>query len=444
MVSLIDKNSVPVTKSEFDVWQLPSTDISIASSQIVEIPPNTGITDEGPYEFTINPQAGYLSPKDCLIFLQVQILHANDTVLAYNPDLAPENTHPEDAVGICPSFGATFFSMVKIFIGDTLVEYDTDYHLKAYMQMLLTYPEQDKVSLLKMAGYEPNSATAEWNADNEGWRKRVKWGVQSRSMQFLTPIFSSIFLQEKYLLSNLSMRLEFHKTKDNVLLESFVQNPNFKIKVEKIMLLLKRVYPIPSLNTALEKLLLRENAKYALRKLKVHNFHIEQGRSSTPETPLFYNIIPRRLFFFYVTNSAYYGNEKETLFRFMGHTVTSTQLSVNGEIIPVNPIKTDFVNKHILQAYWLLQDTLGYGYAKGGTNSLQMDDFLYGNAIWGVDLTKDSSEETFSLRRSGPIIIKQTFSTIIPAPGLRLIVIAERDGILNLTSKREAIVDELI
>ena len=101
MAKLLDKNSLPSTKSELDLFSLPPTQVCIENGYWHCAKLVNSCTNDGPYEFHIESDPHFLQLSKNYLYLQLKIVKANGDAMDHAA--AP----PEDC-GTINLIGKTF------------------------------------------------------------------------------------------------------------------------------------------------------------------------------------------------------------------------------------------------------------------------------------------------------------------------------------------------
>lgn len=165
-----------------------------------------------------------------------------------------------------------------------------------------------------------------------------------------------------------------------------------------------------------------------------------------PEARLGLNKVPRRVALVLVNAEAFQGDISKNPFHFETASLRNITLSAGGQIIPHRPYELDYANNFYLRAYLALVDGMGLTTGLGGSGiGITPDMFKNGSTIYLFDVDGGNTDAAadFSLVRMGDSSISLEFASDTPANGLYIVLIAEGDGMIQITADREAIVDSL-
>ena len=433
MASLLDKDSSPSSTSLVDLFTVPTTQTVIDHSYWYAAHPVNTVTSDGPYQFTVSSGPDYLHLGKNYLHMKLKIV---------TPDGEPLKA--TDKVGSINLLGKTFFKQVKVGInGKVACDSGPMYAYRAFLETELNYNKDTKNEALKTALYEKDSVEHD-NSSNEGFKLRMekfKEGV----VELMAPLHCDLFLSDRLMISNTQIQLELHRNSDQFALLCFTDNcASFKIEVIDMTWYVKRVQLTPSIHLAIEATLLKQPAKYPIRRVAMTKLQIGPGRQSTPCSTIFDGQIPRRLIVGFVATDAYFGKYNKSPFVFGNNKVTEIYVRAGGDTYPREPLKTDFAKKFYARAYLHLIDTLGLP-IENRTNNITLNDFEKSSCLFAFDLTPDESDsDSWELVKEGSTTVHCTFAEAIKDPGLEMIVYAEFDNLAMIDRNRAVYFDYTI
>jgi hypothetical protein len=435
MNRLIDERSPISTKSELDLFSIPSTQVAIKRSYNDIIHPSNPITNEGPYQFRIPGDPNFLSLSNHNIYFQTRIVRADGT----NLNAAGDN--PDPLVATINAIGKTFFRQVKLFLNSKLVFDSGDkYHYKAFLETELNYGSEAKTSHLSSCMYNKESGDID-NAANTGFISRATAFANSQWVECMAPLHVDLMTQERLLMPHTEVRLELYRNPDPLLLLCYQANPprGYKLEIREMKLFMKKVEVLPSISLALEATVNQYAAKYPIRRTVVTSLQVTQQRRLLPTNTIFQGDIPRRLIVGCVDTDAYHGAINKTPFAFKNYHIQSIKVTAGGQSFPAQPLRLDFANKIYLQAYVQLLEALCLeGDNKG--NCITREDFAKSHTLFGFNLTDaDDDSCNWELVKQGSTNLEIEFgANQIPDSGVTILVYAELDSLLTLDRNRVA------
>ena len=141
-MAFVHHESNECSKSELDLFSIPSTQTSISKGQWIEYHPLSNITETGPIEFNVSGSGEeYLDLARTQLHVKAKITKANSTALDLNEQVGPVNL-----------FLHSLFSQVDVSLNERLISPLTDtYPYCAMIETLLNNGEDAKSSQLTMS-----------------------------------------------------------------------------------------------------------------------------------------------------------------------------------------------------------------------------------------------------------------------------------------------------
>ncbi len=444
MAKLIDHNSLPSTKTELDLFSLPPTQISIESGYWHPVRLVNTCTTNGPWQFHVQANPQYLQLAKNYLYMKLRIVRADGTNLVAD-QAGGEGQQPivGDRVGPINLIGKTLFKQVKVHInGRQAFDSGDNYAYRAFLETELNYGEAAKTTQLTAGLYAKDKpADRVDTAENTGWGWRRNWFNESRVVEVMAPIHCELFQSDKLLLDNTELYMELHRNSDAFALMSFADGINYKLEVQDMIWYVRKVEILKSVQMGLETALVRNPAKYPVRRIQVTKLHIAPGRRAAPANTLFTGQIPRRLVVGFVNMRSYYGNYQTSPFRFNNHTVTKIKVMAGGQVFPREPIEMDFTNNRFMRGYVNLFEGLGQGREDTG-NHITLNDFKHSHCLFVFDLTPDEQDAGhWELIKEGSVSVDVEFGVDVPEPGIEMIVYAEFDNLVMIDHNRNVYFD---
>jgi len=433
---LVNYQSVQSTKSELDIFTIPSTQVAVEKTRWLEVHLDNPCTNTGPYDFHISPGPLFLQLNRNYLLMEVRIVKPDGTVLDAN----------SGNVGPINLIGKTLLRQAKLSLNGTEV-YDSGdkYHYRAYIETELNNDLTTKNTQLAFSGYTREEPTNAGNIDvdaNAGFRQRVDPFKLSSWVQLYTPITTDLFAQPRMLLNNVDLRLTLLRNSDAFALLHYTDpTQQFKLEVRKMVWYVKTVSVISSINLALEKTMLTYTAKYPLRRVEVKILHVSNGRQSTPENAVWNGQLPRRMVLGCVDSNASVGAYTKSPFNFQNFNIKEISLVVGGVIHPAQPLVIDFEQRAFARAYMQMFDGLGIS-GEDKSNHITPAMFTSGSCLFAFDLSADEDNGGhFDVIKEGATSICIKFGQAVAAPGIDIICYAEFDNLLEMDKNRNIFLD---
>lgn len=306
MASFIHPQSCECSSSQLDLFNVPLTQTAIEASTYTEYHPISSISDGCPIEFSIGGSGlDYLDPQSIQLVVRAQITNADGTVIADDAQVAPVNL-----------FLHSLFSQVDIKLNERLISSaNNTYAYRSYLETLLSYGSDSKKSQLTAAMYYKDAATffEERNphADdvhNDGMKKRYQHFAEGRIVELAGRIHSDIFFQDKFIPSEVNMRIRLIRNRDNFSLMAQDVNAGFKVKIHDCKLLVRKVKLSSSVYLAHAKALEIGTAKFPIKRVVCKTFTIPRGQLDFTHEGIFTGQTPTRIVLCMLDNTSYNGS----------------------------------------------------------------------------------------------------------------------------------------
>lgn len=434
MNRFIDAHSAISTKSELDLFSIPTTQVAIKRYFNDVIHPTNPITHDGPYQFRIPGDPNFLSLSNHYVYFQMRIVRPDGTNLVAAP---AEGADP--AVAPINAIGKTFFKQVKLFLNSKLV-YDSGdkYHYKAFLETDLNYGFDAKATHLSACLYDME--TGDINAAaNPQFAERARLFAGSAWVEVMAPLHVDLMMQDRLMLPHTEVRLDLHRNSDSLALICHQANPRaYKIEVREMKLFIKKVEVLESINLALEATVGQYAAKYPLRRTIVTSLQVTPQRRLLPMNNIFQGQIPKRMIVACCDTDAFHGTLSKSPFRFQHYGIQSIKIVAGGQTFPSQPLRLDFASNHYVQAYMQLLDALSLANDNKG-NCITKENFVESHTIFGFDLSNDGEDNChWELVKEGNTCLEIEFGPDLPQVGVTVIVYGEFDNLLTLDRNRVA------
>ena len=192
-------------------------------------------------------------------------------------------------------------------LNDTLVTPSSNtYPFRSYVETLLSYgAEAKKTQLTSQLWYKDTAghmeATQE-NAGNVGLVDRCRHIAESRVVDMMGRLHVDLFLQDKFLLNGVDVKIRLVRSKDAFSLMAGGANPDYKVRIVEAILFARKAVLSPTVQMAHIKALAKGTAKYPLRPVDCQVYSIPQGAMSHTHENLFLGTLPKRLILWCIDN----------------------------------------------------------------------------------------------------------------------------------------------
>ena len=151
---------------------------------------------------------------------------------------------------------------------------------------MLSFGREAKTSQLSALLWHCNTSghfDTRW-ATNLGYTKQKVLAAESKEIDMMGKLHLDLFLQNRYLLNGVKVRLRLIRSHDFFCLHGNADQAENKVSLKKVTLLVRKVKPYPVLQLAHDKALQHCTARYPLQRVEVKSFAVPTGnRSITKE-----------------------------------------------------------------------------------------------------------------------------------------------------------------
>lgn len=433
-MSFMLEHSCIADKPELDLFSNLPTQAATEEGFYVEHLPTTSLDDQTSIKFSISGDSNYyISLSDSYMLVEVKITNNDGTPTADDAGVGPVNL-----------LAHSMFKQVDIYLNDTLISDSSNlYHYRSIIETLLSYGSDAKKSQLSLALYEKDKAGKmdAINGDNTGLESRIALTKESKIVPMIFKIHSDMFFQNRYVLNGVDIKIKMVKNDDGLVLMG-PANSTFKLKMVNASFFVRRVKINPGLQLKHIEMLDKQlkPAIYPIRRVAMKTFNIAQGSLSSNEENLFSGVLPKRIVVGLVSSANFEGAYDKNPFNFAHHNLKYTALSVDGKLVPMKPLSSDFPNNNTLRNYFTLFDATGKAFKDEGTD-ITRTEYEQGYSLVAFDLTPDLQENgCFHLIKKGTIRLELKFSQALAGP-VNVIVYGEFDSVIKIDKNRSVITD---
>ena len=338
-----------------------------------------GLLDSGgPIEFLI-PGSGddYLDLANTMLHVQVKVTRANGDDL----DLI-------DPVGPVNNWLHSLFSQVDVYLNGTLVTPSTNtYAYRAYNETLLSYGTDAKVTQLTGQLWYKDTAThmdsveiVVGDAANAGFVARRENIVRSRVVDMMGRLHVDLFLQDKFLINGVDVKIRLVRSKAAFALIAGGANPITGSTSSMPPCLPRRPPSIPPCRWHTSRLSRR--ARSSIRcgpsTARCTPFPRVLGRTRTrtcSSALCKMALVDPRLVLCCIDNDAYNGAYDKNPFHAKNDTISFHAVYVDGRQIPSKPFQPNFADDFFVRSYMSLFSSTGKMWQDEG-NGLTRSDYL--------------------------------------------------------------------
>lgn len=250
------------------------------------------------------------------------------------------------------------------------------------------------------------------------------------------------FILERYILNNVSLDVKFYRSKPEFYLMSDSLSPDFKIKIEEMVLHICKVHVNPAVIFAQSRLLERVNAKYPYTKTEVRMSAISQGQVNLNIDNVCQGIKPNRIVIAFVEGLSVAGSFEKSPWNFQTFDLTEINVSVDNIPALGNPVRVNYDQTRGIDSaeayHWLVKSTGKWLHDKD--NLLSWEDFSSGFALYTFDLEPTFRDRGFlSLIKQGIVRISANFAKPLAVP-VTCVIFTESMALFEINNSRDVIV----
>lgn len=373
-----DKTHAECTLSDTQLFLPSFTQSDIQHGFYEDIFPISKLDDNGPIEFNIaNSTDKFIDLASIYLKTKLQIKKADGSELAETEVVMPVNY----------VFGS-MFSQVDVSLGGTIISTSNNtYAYRSYLEALLNYGSDAKLSQLQMGLYKKDGDVDNFDPTvNTTITERSTYFKTSKQVEISGRIHSDIFHQGKLLLNAIPLKITCHKNKTPFVLLSNEDNAAYKLIISEAILTIRKVHLTPHKFIEIQKRLESVPALYPINRIDVKTHSVAAGLSSLIWDNVYQGQLPNRIFVGMVDNNSFTGTYKKNPFNFKHYNVNKAGCFVNGESLPGRPLKLNFKQDHYLEGYKSLFDASGKLNRDEGIDITRLD-YKSGYTLFGFDIS---------------------------------------------------------
>ena len=278
----------------------------------------------------------YLDLANTFLLIRAKVVRGVGTDLAANTPVAPVN-----------NWLHSLFRQVDVYLNDTLVTPSSNtYPFRAYVDTVLSYRAEAKNTQLTSQLWYKDTAghmdATTVNGGKTGLIERQRHIAESRIVEMMGRLHVDLFLQNRFLLNGVSVKIRLVRSKDAFSLMAGGQNPDYKVQIVDAVLFARKAVLSPTVQMAHIKALEKGTAKYPIRPVDCKVYSIPQGAMSHTHENLFLGTLPKRLILWCIDNDAYNGEYSKKTFNANNNAINFLAVYVDGRQVPAKPLQPNF------------------------------------------------------------------------------------------------------
>lgn len=420
-------------KSELDLFAKPAIQSNVIKTEEVAYKPIASLDNANVLEF-VSLGHGDTYRDLSSIYLKIKLKIKKDA----------KDDHTDSSTGVANNLLHSLFRQCSIYLnGKPTSQTDNNYSYRAYIENLLNYGNDAATTHLESVGWyvdTPEKLDELKDKENVGLDKRKKLVEKSCIVELMGKIHGDMLNQPKLLLNNVDLRVALSLEKP----EFYIMEEDTKTSIAQILdatLYMNHVTINPGILLAHEAVLQHKNAHYPYKRVEVKSYTISSGNLSFSLDNVIIGQLPNFLLFCMVDNESYRGKRSKNPFNFKTNEISSFNLSVNGILVPQNPLTFDYAKAPFVstRAYTSLFRGIGINYHDKG-NLISKEFFDNGCFMLAFDLTADLSgnSDCANLLNQGTVRVEARFAKEL-ATTVTCIVYTEFDASIEIDKNRNVI-----
>lgn len=398
--------------SELALFDLPPTQVAVSDIYFQEIRPMSQVSGDAPIEFRISGQNSmdYLDLKGCQIYVKLRVKKADGSSLALTEKTGPVNL-----------FLQALFSSTEVSLQNKVTITCNYNPYRAMIQTLLNFGQDatssqvnSQLFIMDKAG---STSVVDPSGSNNGLFERSKFIKGSKTLDLQGPIFHDLATSSRYIINQTDVKLKLYRSSPAFCLNSGEASPDYKIDIQDIYLLAKKIKVNPAVIYGHSEILKSTNAKYPITRSECRVQSIATGSTSFHWENLFQGQKPNRVVIGFVKSKAVSGDYKSNPFDFTNCGIQSICLYADGIPVGGNPLKLDFDDSDgaaVMRAYTnLFLSTEKWNRDTG--SAITRADFLNGSTLFAFQLEPNFPQhgDYLSLVKSGNVRLDVQFKTAL-------------------------------
>ncbi|CAF1979286.1 unnamed protein product [Rotaria magnacalcarata] len=415
-----------------DLFQLPATQNSIASSTTISVTPINAFDSKGssPIEFLIpGASSAFVDLNQVFLYMKVGVKFEDGSTPGTSSSIYPAN-----------QFGISYLKSVEVFLNDVPVDSGPlNYSLSNHIGYMFGTSNSLKNGLATASGYY---------TDEDEFKERFKKST-NKIFDTYTRLSTPLFNQEKLLISNVDVKIRIIPNDAKYYLMCSDSGEIAKLPYCELLecyIVAKKCVLTPATFLAIENKLQSDTAKYLMQSVVQRQHILPANITSYSINSLQIGTLPDKILLLMQNNQYAGGNYEQDCYKFENFDLSTIALHING-VVSNKPYVCSF-NKDgkafplVARAFHDLHKILDDSDQDG--NSISMVKYNKDSTIFAFDLSTSYSDCSTILNpiETGDVSIKLTFATALPAAVTCNILLAF-SSVLEIDGARQIIYKQL-
>lgn len=422
--------------SEFDIFSVPPTQLSVNNDVETEQRPTQPMTNDRlvQFEFMTAPNE-YVRWSETELYMKLRLLLNGDK----GRDLTIDDwaaVEPEK------NFMHTMIQTINLSINGRLVTKSSiSYPYRAYFDTLIGYSREAK---------EGHLCSVLWRDDemirwtNEKVDDKEKFGAY---FELRGRLCLDIAQQGRAMLGGMHYKMDIRFNKPEFALWNTHDDLKPDWQITNISLLVHRSCVSAGTLTAHMRALQHSTAKYPITRHEIRTLSIPQGMSDVITDQIFNGQLPRRVLVGFVKDAAYRGSFGHRPFNFETFDINHLCFTINGQIYPRSPYTPNFNKKLVMREYYGFLQAFNQD-SYNPVLQLSLEDYLAGSTFYAYNFAPDLGDGCgfgghLSLIQTGALGMHIRFATP-PAAPFTAIMFAEFDNMIEIDKNLQVSTDYVV
>ena len=413
-VNVLNDDHVQSLLDPFDIFGLPVINDDYERFEDHYIEPTQEPTDTGPIVFKFKTQGGErFDSSFAEIETEHEIINVNTKV----------KTTGADDIAVINSFPITSYDKIEVKINDEVVTNSSagNHAFHAYFQQKFSYNKAVKKEILRKTEYyfeeEPDKVDS-YALDpdvtkNDHYKEKHNIFVSgTKSVKSRTQFYLDVFNVHKLFPTDLDFTITLTRNPNAFCLMGTDGDENFyKIKINKIRLVLRKIIPNSKIVSLEEKIFNSGKKAYIPYSHGIITNHLMEKGNVTKK---FIDVcldktLPKKMFVWFVDHEAMSGKMHRNPFEWKNYNLQRIQFFVEGRPHPIIPYDFDFNNDDVKQGYMELLNALGVGRSNKHIN-LTVEMYKKYCSVFVLDLHADQcNTDHIHFQKDGSVDVQLMF-----------------------------------
>ena len=416
-------------KSELNYQEPQFYQTDIEDDYFQYLSPKNTLTPGNPIYFDIEGTSDFIDISQTQLKVRIQVKGPNGVNITDDKIVAPVNNVLH-----------SLFSQAQISIkGNCISHSNLMYPFKSYIENLLHYPKNAKMTWMKGMGWDEDQTNNYDSSTNLGITKRRKAILNGKTAEYMGRLNLDVGFQEKLIPSNVDIRISLTQSKPAFFLINHVaEDFPCEVKIIDAALRIRRVKLTPEKQLSFEQDIAKKPVHIPISFVVMKNISISSAVQSFNQDGLFTGPLPTLVIVGLCTNKSFVGYKDKNPFNFQHFDLNSICLRLNGKSIPSRALTPNFDEGHVVECYQTLYEALNRQFSTFD-NGIDMPRYIGGCTLYAFNLTPDECASGYPLK-TGSVDISLRFKEPL-SETVSLVVYSQFDNSILIDQHRNCITD---